>query len=447
MSAFIRRQPGAAGTRTPLDLGTRPGLHGQVLISTGLAGLDRLLGGGLSLGSILLLLEDSNTQQHLNLMKCFMAEGICCKHSVAWVTAQQLTPESTAAFLPDQARSGGSSSSSGQAAQQASSSSSTTTAAAAGSAAAPDDGLKIAWQYRKYIQSQQRAEPAAPDRSRTSSSSSTSSATGSSSSRCSSSSSAAKNVAAGIGREWCRQYDLTKGLTPAQLAGAKITTCCCTSSSSSSEASGAVAAAGAAAASFVQRFQPSGPIPVPSRDPGSIGRLVIQSLGSPDWWPSSSSSSSSLSAVESGIVSALAELRLQIQDATCAALVTCPAGLFSESFQARLQHLADAVLRIQCLADNTDVYRLLPDPTSASALLEVRRLPHLGLLRQRHTEDKLHLIRHKRRSISISVLDLLPLEAVEQQHSAADAAKKDVPAVAKICGSGAGKGITNVLDF
>lgn len=84
---------------------------------------------------------------------------------------------------------------------------------------------------------------------------------------------------------------------------------------------------------------------------------------------------------------------------------------------------------------------------SASALLEVRRLPHLGLLRQRHTEDKLHLIRHKRRSISISVLDLLPLEAVEQQHSAADAAKKDVPAVAKICGSGAGKGSTNVLEF
>eukprot|EP00882_Tetradesmus_deserticola_P019140 GHRQ01020588.1.p1 GENE.GHRQ01020588.1~~GHRQ01020588.1.p1 ORF type:complete len:250 (+),score=18.12 GHRQ01020588.1:591-1340(+) len=110
MSAFIRRQP--AGSRAPLDLGTRPGLHGQVLISTGLAGLDRLLGGGLPLGSILLLLEDSNSQQHLNLIKCFMAEGICCKHSVAWVTAQKLSPDSTAAFLPDQARTGSSSSSS-----------------------------------------------------------------------------------------------------------------------------------------------------------------------------------------------------------------------------------------------------------------------------------------------------------------------------------------------
>ena len=44
-------------------------------------------------------------------------------------------------------------------------------------------------------------------------------------------------------------------------------------------------------------------------------------------------------------------------------LVLLPAELFSESFQARLLHLAYAVLRIQCLADNTDVYRLLPDPT------------------------------------------------------------------------------------
>jgi hypothetical protein len=33
-----------------------------------------------------------------------------------------------------------------------------------------------------------------------------------------------------------------------------------------------------------------------------------------------------LASVEAGILSALADLRLQIQDATCAAVVTCPAG-------------------------------------------------------------------------------------------------------------------------
>lgn len=40
-----------------------------------------------------------------------------------------------------------------------------------------------------------------------------------------------------------------------------------------------------------------------------------------------------------------------------------PAGMYSESFQAQLQHLCDIVLCVQSLADNSDIYRLLPDPT------------------------------------------------------------------------------------
>lgn len=107
MSAFIRRQPVLNA-----DLGTRPGLHGQVLISSGLAGVDRLLGGGLPLGCILLILEDNSSSQHINLLKCFMAEGVCCKQTVGWITTQQLTPEATAAFLPAQAKASSSSSSS-----------------------------------------------------------------------------------------------------------------------------------------------------------------------------------------------------------------------------------------------------------------------------------------------------------------------------------------------
>lgn len=99
MSAFIRRQP----VRT-VELGTRPGLHGQVLISSGLAGMDKLLGGGLPLGSIMLIIEDSDSQQHNNILKCFMAEGVCCKHTVAWVSAEAVSPESIAAFLPSTAK-------------------------------------------------------------------------------------------------------------------------------------------------------------------------------------------------------------------------------------------------------------------------------------------------------------------------------------------------------
>ena len=50
-SSFTRNAPAVA------DSGTRSGLHGQTLISLGLVDLDRLLGGGLPLGSLLLVIE------------------------------------------------------------------------------------------------------------------------------------------------------------------------------------------------------------------------------------------------------------------------------------------------------------------------------------------------------------------------------------------------------
>lgn len=82
---------------------------------------------------------------------------------------------------------------------------------------------------------------------------------------------------------------------------------------------------------------------------------------------------------------------------------------------------------------------------SAAALLEVRRVPELGLLRQRYSEDRLYVIRMKRRSISVGVLDLVPLEAASEQPSGADgSSKSDKPAAAQICGSGPG---ASKLDF
>lgn len=63
-------------------------------------------------------------------------------------------------------------------------------------------------------------------------------------------------------------------------------------------------------------------------------------------------------------------------------------------------------------------------------------MPELGLLRQRYSEDRLYVIRMKRRSISVGVLDLVPLEAAQSTDTTATAEK---PAAAKICGTGPGK--------
>lgn len=69
---------------TLAELGTRPGLSGQTLVSTGLADFDKLLGGGVPLGTVILLLEDSHTQNHSTLLKYFLAEGAANKQALYW---------------------------------------------------------------------------------------------------------------------------------------------------------------------------------------------------------------------------------------------------------------------------------------------------------------------------------------------------------------------------
>ena len=60
--------------------GTRAGLHGQTLVSTGHADLDRVLGGGLPLGALLVVMEDAASPHADSLLRCFAAEGVACGH-------------------------------------------------------------------------------------------------------------------------------------------------------------------------------------------------------------------------------------------------------------------------------------------------------------------------------------------------------------------------------
>lgn len=60
------------------DPGTRPGLHGRVLISTGCDALDRLFGGGLPLGTLTIVQEDGVSSNHVALLRYFVGEGMAC---------------------------------------------------------------------------------------------------------------------------------------------------------------------------------------------------------------------------------------------------------------------------------------------------------------------------------------------------------------------------------
>lgn len=69
-------------------------MHSQTLISTGLADLDRILGGGLPLGAVMLILEDAYCPHGSTLLRYFAAEGLACGQRVLWAAASKPEPHS-----------------------------------------------------------------------------------------------------------------------------------------------------------------------------------------------------------------------------------------------------------------------------------------------------------------------------------------------------------------
>ncbi|XP_040925972.1 elongator complex protein 4 isoform X3 [Betta splendens] len=69
--------------------GTRPSVqNGQLLVSTGVTSLDYLLGGGLAVGTVLLVEEDRYDSYSRMILKYFLSEGVVCRHELFVATAQ-----------------------------------------------------------------------------------------------------------------------------------------------------------------------------------------------------------------------------------------------------------------------------------------------------------------------------------------------------------------------
>ncbi|XP_066894162.1 elongator complex protein 4 isoform X2 [Kogia breviceps] len=95
VTSFQRRGPRASGTdsgcsRLVSISGTRPSVrNGQLLVSTGLPALDQLLGGGLAVGTVLLIEEDKYNIYSPLLFKYFLAEGIVTGHTLLVASAKE----------------------------------------------------------------------------------------------------------------------------------------------------------------------------------------------------------------------------------------------------------------------------------------------------------------------------------------------------------------------
>ncbi|XP_034536840.1 elongator complex protein 4 isoform X2 [Notolabrus celidotus] len=80
--------------------GTRPSVqNGQLLVSTGVTSLDYLLGGGLAVGTVLLIEEDRYDSYSRMILKYFLAEGVVCRHEL-FVASAQDNPDDILQELP-----------------------------------------------------------------------------------------------------------------------------------------------------------------------------------------------------------------------------------------------------------------------------------------------------------------------------------------------------------
>ncbi|XP_056134929.1 elongator complex protein 4 [Lampris incognitus] len=80
--------------------GTRPSVqNGQLIVSTGVTSLDYLIGGGLAVGTLLLIEEDRYDSYSHMIFKYFLAEGVVCGHELFVASAQE-NPDDILQELP-----------------------------------------------------------------------------------------------------------------------------------------------------------------------------------------------------------------------------------------------------------------------------------------------------------------------------------------------------------
>lgn len=100
MSAFKRRAPAASAPDASQNVANRPkgtkvsAYNGSLLLSTGLASLDDILGGGLPLGSLCLLHQDLISTYSKLVLKFFTAQGLVSGQTCAlWSDEADITEQ------------------------------------------------------------------------------------------------------------------------------------------------------------------------------------------------------------------------------------------------------------------------------------------------------------------------------------------------------------------
>lgn len=126
-SSFSRNISSVTPSQTP---GFKHGPNGTTFISSGIPDLDKILGGGFPLGSLVMIMEDIEAPHHMLLLRNFMSQGLVHKQALLYASPSR-EPRAFLGTLPNPMSSKDNKSSELESEKER--------------------GLRIAWQYRKYF--------------------------------------------------------------------------------------------------------------------------------------------------------------------------------------------------------------------------------------------------------------------------------------------------------
>ncbi|WOL14499.1 elongator complex protein 4 [Canna indica] len=142
-SSFSRASSSpSAALHMPPNAGVKLGPNGAAFVSSGIPDLDRILGGGFLLGSLVMVMEDSDAPHHLLLLRNFMSQGIVHRQPILFASPLR-EPRAFLGTLPSPV---------------SSSKAHSKRAIVDPNQQEQEKGLRIAWQYKKYFGEQQASQ-------------------------------------------------------------------------------------------------------------------------------------------------------------------------------------------------------------------------------------------------------------------------------------------------
>eukprot|EP00128_Syssomonas_multiformis_P001099 Colp12_sorted_trinity150504_noHs@32895 len=342
MSSFKKKAP-----RLVLPDGTKTSIHNnQLLVSSGVPSLDDLFGGGIPVGTLLLIEEDKYTTYSQILLRYFLGEGIAAGHEIFLASAEN-DPAETLVNIP-----AFSADPKFEAKDETEETKDT---------AASLESMKIAWRYENLP----KVQSARTSFTRT----------------------------AGQEAVFGHYFDLSQKISAKHLESAAIRTL----HLPPSEAKPYSATLDAIKSVLGERHRVTSTLPAGERR--TIVRLALQSLGS-SWWSSEEED-------DRHLLPFLHSLRGVLRSTFSVCLVTVPAHVLSSPQLARsAEHLADAVFAVHSFAGTP--HDKNPQFKDYHGFFQIKKLPRLNSLMCQYPETLDQAFKLRRRKFVIEKLHLPP---------------------------------------